>query len=99
MQDKDSISYYADPTKPKEYLACSLPVIITKLPWTAEVIRKKRLGLAIDYNREELVAACLRLLSDDDFFWACRRRARKYAEGLDWKVIYDKAMQETLGNG
>ncbi len=97
VQDKHSISYYADPTKPKEYLACSLPVVITRLPWTAEIIEKEGMGLAIDYKKEELVAASLRLLKEDDFFWDCRRRARAYAEGLDWKVIYDKALEETVG--
>ncbi len=94
VQDKDSISYYADPTKPKEYLACSLPVVITRLPWTAELIQAKGMGLAIDYDKQQLVEACLRLLEDDDFFWECRRRARQYAMGLDWQVIYDKAFEQ-----
>ncbi len=94
VQDKDSISYYADPTKPKEYLACSLPVVITRLPWTAELIHKEGMGLAIDYDKRQLVEACLRLLGDDDFFWECRRRARKYAMGLDWRMIYDKALEQ-----
>ena len=99
VQDRDSISYYADPTKPKEYLACSLPVIITRLPWTAEVIEEKEMGVVIDYRKEELVEACLRLLGDDDFFWGCRRRAREYAEGLDWQAIYDKALEQTVRQG
>ena len=36
--DPDSITYYADPTKPKGYLACGLPVVITNVPWIAEII-------------------------------------------------------------
>jgi len=98
VQDKDSISYYADPTKPKEYLACGLPVVITRLPWTAELIHERQMGLAIDYQRHELVAACLRLLGDDEFFWGCRQRAREYAAGLDWQVIYDSALGRMAGN-
>lgn len=87
----DNIAYYADPTKPKEYLACGLPLIITKVPWIAQEVEKKKMGIAINYNREELVNAIIKLLSDGEFYSECRKNAIEFASKLSWDKIYDEA--------
>ena len=94
--EKDSYTYWCDPSKPKEYLACGLPIIITKVPWLWERVadRRKPLGLAIDYKHDELVEACVRLLGDSKFYWACRKNALAFAAGLNWKKIYDRAFKQ-----
>jgi len=93
LDDPGSYTWWCDPTKPKEYLACGLPLIITRVPWIWERVadRRKPLGLAIDYKREELIEACVRLLKDDRFYWACRRNALEFAATLDWNRIYARA--------
>jgi glycosyltransferase involved in cell wall biosynthesis len=90
-ENPNNITYYADPTKPKEYLACGLPVIITRVPWIAELIEKTPMGIAINYDREDLKKAIVRLMTDDSFHNACRANALRYAAQLSWGDIYDRA--------
>jgi glycosyltransferase involved in cell wall biosynthesis len=100
LDDPGSYTWWCDPTKPKEYLACGLPIIITRVPWIWERVAdpRKPLGLAIDYKRDELVKACVRLLKDDRYYWRCRRNALEFAATLDWNGIYGGAF-EGLGQG
>lgn len=95
-EDPNSITYYADPTKPKEYLACGLPVIITRVPWIAEEIEKRQMGIAINYDKEELVDAAVKLLTHDEFFKKCKENALEFASGLSWNKIYDEAFRQIV---
>ena len=89
--DPANYSYYADPAKPKEYLACGIPVIITRVPWIAEAIEAKPMGLAIDYDARQLAQACKKLMEDDEFWSRCRREALQFSRNLDWDLIFDRA--------
>jgi glycosyltransferase involved in cell wall biosynthesis len=92
-----SYTWWCDPTKPKEYLACGLPLIITKVPWIWERIasKEKPMGIAIEYKLEELVEASVKLLKDKAFYWRCRKNALEFASGLSWTKIYDRAFKES----
>jgi len=96
---QDSFSSFTDPGKPKLYLACGLPVIITSVPWISELVSKRRMGLVINFNREEMVEAVTRLLTDDNFYELCRKNALDYAKELDWRAIFDNALKETAQIG
>lgn len=93
LEEAGSYSYWCDPTKPKEYLACGVPLVITRVPWLWELVAdpRKPMGVAVGSRKEELAAACLKLMQDHRFYWACRRNARAFSRGLDWKNIYDRA--------
>jgi glycosyltransferase involved in cell wall biosynthesis len=93
LDDPGSYTWWCDPTKPKEYLACGLPLIITKVPWIWERVAdaKRPLGVAIDYDKAQLVAAAVKLLGDQRFYWRCRRNALEFAASLAWDDIYDRA--------
>lgn len=92
-EDGDNIAYYADPTKPKEYLACGLPLIITKVPWTWEKVADKKapMGVAIRYTKADLVAALDKLLGDRAFYDRCRRNALAWTKTLSYEAIFDRA--------
>jgi glycosyltransferase involved in cell wall biosynthesis len=92
LDDPGSVTYYADPTKPKEYLAAGLPVIITRVPWIAGLIDETPMGIAIEYDEDQLVAAVDRLLSDRAFYEACASNALAYASTLSWERIYAHAL-------
>ena len=98
-EDGDNIAYYADPTKPKEYLACGLPLVITKVPWVWEKVADPRrpMGVAIRYTEDELVAALDRLLGDPAFYARCRRNALAWTRTLGWRGIFDRAWTDTMG--
>lgn len=93
LDDKDNYTRWADPTKPKEYLACGLPLVITKVPWTWKAVAdpRKPMGLAIDYSLKPLVQAASKLLGDPQFYWRCRANALAFASGLSWPSIYRDA--------
>lgn len=90
--EDSNYTYYADPSKPKEYLACGTPVIITKVPWIEEDINHLPMGKSIDYNVEQLVGACRVLLEDDQLWHTCRQNALAYMKELDWPKVLDQAM-------
>jgi glycosyltransferase involved in cell wall biosynthesis len=94
MDDKNNYSYYADPTKPKEYLACGLPVVITGVPWIAAEVEKRPMGVVCRYEKESLVEACVRILNDDAFYGLCLKNAVEFAAGFDWNVIYTRAFEK-----
>lgn len=95
VADAANYSYYADSAKPKEYLACGVPTVITRVPWIAELIAEKPMGLAIEYRVEELVAACRRLFEDDALWRTCRENALRFSQGQTWEAIYDAALSRT----
>jgi glycosyltransferase involved in cell wall biosynthesis len=91
LADPANYAYWADPAKPKEYLAVGLPVVITRVPWIAEEIERRPMGLAIDYEKGQLVEACVRILGDARFYARCRREALKFMQKLDWNDVYEEA--------
>jgi glycosyltransferase involved in cell wall biosynthesis len=97
-EDGNNIAYYADPTKPKEYLACGLPLIITKVPWTWEKVADKRapMGVAIRYTQEDLVKALDKLLGDKTFYDRCRKNALAWTSTLRYEDIFDQAWSDAL---
>lgn len=96
LDDHNSITYYADPTKPKEYLAAGLPVITTDVPWIADLIESAPMGIKIRYNVNELAAAAVRLMEDDHFYELCVDNARRYGRSLSWDAVYDRAFNDSV---
>ena len=94
INDANNYSWYADPTKPKEYLGCGLPLVITDVPWIAEEVAKRPMGVVCKYERVSLVAACVKMLKDDDFYKICLKNSIDFASTLSWVVIYDKIFNE-----
>jgi glycosyltransferase involved in cell wall biosynthesis len=92
--DPDSFTWYTDPSKPKQYLACGLPVIITRVPWIAEEIERMTMGIVINYHKGELTDAIVRLLTDDIYFETCRKNAIKFASELEWDTIFDSVFSK-----
>lgn len=64
MYDKklDTFTYYADPTKLKDYLSAGLPILLTDLPYNAHEIEKNKCGLIIDYNAKVVASSVISLL-------------------------------------
>jgi len=87
---------YAEPLKVKDYLACGLPVIITKVPEYAFEIDDKKLGIAVDYNPIQFAEAVIRLLLDETFYQECKQNVLNYSSNISWDYTYNKAFTETF---
>jgi glycosyltransferase involved in cell wall biosynthesis len=94
LPEPANYSYYADPAKPKEYLACGVPTVITRVPWTAEVIDSTPMGFAIEYDAKQLADACRRLMEDDLLWRHCRENALAFTKDLDWNIIFEQALRD-----
>ncbi len=93
--DPDNIAWFADPTKVKEYLACGIPVIITRVPEVAQEIEKRRVGLAIPFSDEALVQAALTLIGDEALYDEFRKNALDMAGEFIYDRIFDAAIRAT----
>ncbi len=87
-------TWYTDSGKPKQYLACGLPVVITEVPSIAEEIRKREMGVIIEYNKNDLTSAITKLLSDDNFYNKCRKNAIKFASDFSWDRVFGESLEK-----
>lgn len=96
VDDSSTYTRYTDPGKPKDYMASGLPVVITKVPQVAWEIEKNKSGIAIEYKKEKLVEALVKLLKDDNLWKTFRKNAFKMAKKYEWEKIFDNAFSKTL---
>jgi len=94
--DPASVTLFSDSGKPRIYMACGLPIIITKFATVATDVAANKTGIVIDYKREEFVAAALKLLTDDELYAKCRKNAVEFASGFDWGLIFEEALSESF---
>lgn len=86
-------SQYADPGKPKVYLACGLPVVIVGVPEVADLIDARGAGRKIEYDRVSMCAAITDILRTHGEY---RSRALSLADEYDWDAVFSLAWHETL---
>ena len=92
----DTFTLFADPGKPKVYMATGLPVVITRVPQIAYEIEREKAGIAINYDQKELVDAITLLLSDDHLYKEYRENTIKFASQYSWERIFEDALGEVL---
>lgn len=92
----DNFAQYTDPGKPKLYAASGLPVIITRVPRVADELERARAGLVIDYSREELAQAMIKLLTNDGLYRKYRKNAIRFASRYTWDKIFEEALSKSL---
>ncbi len=84
---------YTEPGKVKVYLACGVPVIITKVPEIAAEIDKRGAGWVIDYDITELADGVMRLCTDDGFYRSARAAATTFASEYSWTEIFRRTFE------
>lgn len=95
VPDERNYAYFTDPGKPKLYLGCGLPVIITKVPEIAEVIQKKKAGFAISYSTKEFSNKALLLLTKNNLYSEYRSNAIKLSKSYDTNNLINNAFAKT----
>lgn len=91
---KAGFTYYADPTKIKDYLSAGLPVILTNVSYNAKEIEKKKCGIVVNYKKEDITRTVIDLLGDEDKLRIYRENAVKYAKQFDWNKIFSEHLRE-----
>lgn len=93
-EGQEASIYFADATKPKTYLSCGLPVIITKFPAISQMIYRRNMGIVINYGKEDLTDAVVKLMTDDNLYLICKKNAEEFILELDWNRIFGTALEE-----
>lgn len=94
--DPDSFTYFADPGKIKNYLACGLPIVLTDVPAIAKVIEKRRCGLITRYDKKEVTEAITSLLLDKNRLMKYSENSRIFAKSFDWNIIFSSALVKSI---
>ncbi len=93
-KDALSLKHFNDPSKPRLYLGCGLPVIITDVPEVAREIHQRKAGLIIDWTPEALADAVLSLLTDQAKLAEFRANSLKMAEDYTWDHIFSDVFRQ-----
>ena len=94
--DPESFTYFADPGKIKNYLACGLPVFLTDVPSIAKKLEKEKCGIICSYNEVDVGKKIINLLSDKKKLDLYSTNAKKFAKDFDWNIIFEKALKLSI---
>lgn len=85
---------YTDPGKPKLYLGCGLPVVITNVPQIAGIIQSKKAGIIADYEANSFANAIIKLLSNDKLYLEYRKNAIELSKKYNTNSLIAKALDK-----
>jgi glycosyltransferase involved in cell wall biosynthesis len=95
LPSPNNATFYTDPGKPKLYLGCGLPVIITNVPAISSIIHSKKAGMIVNYNMESVTKTLIKLLSNDKLYKEYRENAIKLSKNYDTDSLIGKALEKT----
>lgn len=87
-----NFTYYADPTKIKDYLAAGLPIIMTNVSYNAREIEQKQCGFVVEYDSKAIALTTTKFLLNTKLLKVYRQNALQYAQSFDWENIFTKAL-------
>lgn len=91
----DNYTFFTDPGKPKLYLGCGLPVVITDVPAIAQVIQSKNAGVITDYTKEDIAKNLIMLFSNDKMYRELRKNAIELSKSYDTNNLIEKALKKS----
>lgn len=91
----DNYTMFTDPGKPKLYLGCGLPVVITNVPQVAKIIASRNAGLIVKYDKKSVADALIKLLFDDNLYKSYRENAIELSKEYNTNSLIDIALKKT----
>jgi glycosyltransferase involved in cell wall biosynthesis len=96
--DPQNYSYFADAGKVKEYIACGLPIIITKVPEIWEEIEQCEAGIAVSWDANAVAQTLITILSDPVKIESMRASAKRLGSKYNWTRAFDNAFSLVDGS-
>ncbi len=90
----ESIRWYGDAGKIRQYTAAGLPVVTTHVPPLGRYIVEKGAGIMTKDTVKSFSDGILRLLSDDVLYAKLSTGAIKVSRGNTWENVYTKAFDD-----
>lgn len=94
MYDKntDNFTYYADPTKLKDYMSAGLPILLTDVPYNAKEIEQSGCGKIIEYNARTVARTIIQLLKNETQLRRYRKNTIRYISRFEWSNIFKERL-------
>ena len=92
---KYNFTYYADPTKLKDYLSAGLPIILTNVPYNAGQIQSKKCGIIVSYSKDSIERAVTELMGNSEKLKNFRLNALEMAKQFEWSKIFYRAFERS----
>ncbi len=89
----ESIRWYGDAGKIRQYLASGLPVVTTHVPPLGKYIVEKGAGIMTTDTVESFSGGIMKLLSDDGLYKKLSFAAEKISKDNTWENAYSKVLQ------
>jgi len=93
--DVNSFSKYSAVGKPKIYLGCGVPVLITDVPEIAKKIDDAGAGRIVSYNKGRIVESAKELISGKNKYLRMRENAIRFARENTWDGVFAAAIAKT----
>ena len=94
--NKTSVKRFNDPSKPKLYLGCSLPVIITDVPHIAKEIEKSNAGILVQWDSNDIAKNINYLLDNPEILLQYKKNAIKMATKYTWNALFNDLFRKML---
>jgi glycosyltransferase involved in cell wall biosynthesis len=96
VPNNDSFTWFADPTKPKDYMALGIPIIITEVPEISQKIHASGAGQLVAYDTKSVFDAIDKLLGEDDYWRKARQSAIDLSHEYRWDTIFKRALSSSV---
>lgn len=90
----ESIRWYGDAGKIRQYTAAGLPVVTTHVPPLGRYVVKKGAGIMTQDTVKSFSDGILRLLSDEVLYQKLSAGAIRVSRGNTWEYVYTKALED-----
>ncbi len=94
MPFRENVKRFGDVIKIRESIGCGLPVVTTDVPPSHKEVLDKGLGEVIPYDAGALADVCVRILTDDAYYFPMRKRVIAASRENLWESIYGRTLRE-----
>jgi glycosyltransferase involved in cell wall biosynthesis len=93
--DKNNVSLFAEPAKPKDYLKLGIPPVLTVGgPQVSYDIKKYNAGLMCEYNPEDITQQVIQVLKDETVYTELQKGILDFAKTCDYKKAFSELLTE-----
>lgn len=91
--EKNNMTENTDPGKIKLYLACGLPIVMTRVPLVANEIESKECGIVVEPgNKEEFISSVIKLLENESLIKKMIKNSEPVARKYLWSNVFKKVI-------
>jgi|GEM_PF-2143552 len=91
IPQKDSFTFFADPSKLKQYIGVGLPVVTTNVSYFSEILKKAKAGVIMKYSKESFVDSVKFLIGNNKRLALYKKNAVKLSKNYNIEKIIKQA--------